>query len=263
MITRVVIANQKGGVGKTTSTITLGHGFAQHGFKTLLVDLDIQGHLAVSLGLPPGDDLYHLLHPDPGLNRPLAEVVTPSGRENLDVIRAHKKNEALLHTLTGLDYRHLVLADALQTADYDLIIYDCGPSAGLLQTAAMVAADYLIVPTQLSQLSVQGIQSIRESLKAVQRISRSECDLAGIIPVQYNRTITESTEQLKHLAHAFGKLVLPPIPQDAKCIEAVRDQQTLWEYAPKCRALQGFINGNGKPVGGYIQVLTRLEEGLL
>jgi len=258
----ITIANQKGGVGKTTTAVTLSHGLAQKESRVLLVDLDIQGHVALSLGLPAADDLYHLLHPDPGLHRDLAEIVTSSGRANLDVIRSHKKTEPLLQTLAGLDDRHLALADALARADYDYILLDCAPAAGLLQTSAMVAADYLVVPTQLSQLSVQGIQSMIESLRAVRRISRSECQLAGIIPVQYNRSTNEATEQLKHLAGVFGNLVLPPVPQDAKCAEAVRAQQTLWEYAPKCRALQGFINGNGKAVGGYGQVMERLETRL-
>lgn len=255
----ITVANQKGGVGKTTTAIHVGHGLAQRGCRVLLVDLDIQGNIAASLGLEASDDLYHLLHPDPGLHKPLRQVVISSGRDNLDVIRSHKKTEPLIQTLTGVDGRHLVLLDALSEADYDVILFDCAPSAGLLQTAAMVASDYLIVPTELSQLSVIGIKAILTSLQTVRRISRSECELVGVVPVKYNRTTSESHEQLIHLANAFKQLVLPPIPQDAKCAEAVRAQQTLWEYAPKCRALQGFVNGSGKLIGGYGQVVKRIE----
>jgi len=258
----ITIANQKGGVGKTTTAIHVGHGLAQRGLGVLLVDLDIQGNIAASLGLTASDDLYHLLHPDPGLHKPLSQIVVSSGRKNLAVIRSHKKTEPLIQTLTGVDGRHLVLADALEQADYDVIIFDCAPSAGLLQTAAMVASDYLIVPTELSQLSVIGIKAILASLQTVRRISRSECELAGIIPVKYNRTTSEAHDQLIHLATAFKKLVLPPIPQDAKCVEAVRARQTLWEYAPKCRALQGFTNGGGNLIGGYGQVIDRISRVL-
>jgi len=260
MTTIFAVANQKGGVGKTTTAVTVGHGLALRGKRVLLVDLDIQGNIAVSLGMNPFDGLYHLLHPDPGLHQPLNEVVMDSGRKNLDIVCSHKRTEPLIQTLTGIDGRHLVLAEALERADYDVILLDCAPSAGLLQTAAMVAARYLIIPTELNQLSLIGIQSIKTSLQTVHKISKSECQLAGILPVKLNRTTKEGLQQLKHLANVFKGIVMPPIIQDVKCTEAVRARKTLWEFAPRCHALVGFENGNGQLVGGYGQVVDRVER---
>lgn len=253
----ICIANQKGGVGKTTTAVTIAHGLARQGRKTLLVDLDSQGNVADSLGLEPGNDLYKLLTPDNGL--PISQAVTKA-RENLDVIRADKSTVRLKLTLAGLDERHLVLSDALAAAAYDAILIDCPPSVDLFQTAALVAADYLIIPTQLSQLAIKGIKELLDSLKAVRRLAPTECQLVGIIPTLFNRSTTEQHEQLVHLAKLFKKLVYPPVPVDTKCNEATRAGQTLWEYAPQSRALQGFINGGGKSVGGYGQVMSRVEQ---
>lgn len=258
MIT-ICVANQKGGVGKTTSTVTIGHGLARRRYRVLIVDLDSQGNVADSLGLAAGNELYRMLTPDNP--KPLAEVIV-KGRENLDVIRADKSTVRLKMTLSGLDDRHLVLADALKGTSYDVILLDCPPSGDLLQTAALIAADYLIIPTQLSQLSVKGIKEMLDALKSVRRLAPAKCQLAGIIPTLFNRSTTEQHEQLVHLAKTFKDLVLPPVPTDTKCAESTRVGQTLWEYAPGCRALQGFINGGGKPVGGYEQVLARVESWL-
>jgi len=97
------VLNQKGGVGKTTTAVTIASALARLDYATLLVDLDSQGNVADSLGLETGDDLRRLLSPD--LRLPLAQVVTPSGRPNLDVIRADKTTAVLKQILAGVDLR--------------------------------------------------------------------------------------------------------------------------------------------------------------
>lgn len=253
----IVVANQKGGVGKTTTAVTLAHGLALTGCRTLLVDLDSQGNVADSLGLPAGNDLYRLLTPDKP--DPLPQIAF-FARDNLDVIRADKSTVRLKLTLSGLDDRHLVLADALAEAAYDAVLIDCPPSVDLFQTTALVAADYLLIPTQLNQLAIKGIKELLDSLKSVRRLSPTNCRLIGIVPTLFNRSTTEQFEQLRHLAGVFKSLVYPPIPTDTKCTEATRAGQTLWEYAPQSRALRGYVNGSGSPLGGYGQVLAKVKE---
>ena len=253
----MAILNQKGGVGKTTTAVTLASGLARTGLQVLLIDLDTQGNVADSLGLPHGDDLRRLLSPD--LHYPLDQVATPSGLDRLAVIRSDKSTTALKQTLAGVTLREYILADVLAGASYDVILLDCAPSADLLHFAALVAADYLLIPTRLDKLAVNGVRDALQTLAALKRISH--CQVAGILPTFYERVTLESHEQLVHLVQTFGRLVLPPIPQDTQCRVATRYGKTLWEYAPSAKALNGYEQGNRR-MGGYLQVLERVKEWL-
>ncbi len=255
MPTTFAILNQKGGVGKTTSAVTLASGLARMGSRVLLVDLDTQGNVADSLGLVHSDDLRRLLSPD--LHCSLEQVVTPGGVEHLDVIRSDKSTTALKQTLAGVTLREYVLADVLQDSDYEVIVLDCAPSVDLLHFAALVAADFLLIPTRLDKLAVNGVRDALQTLAALKRISH--CQLAGILPTFYERVTSESHEQLVHLAQTFGRLIMPPIPQDTQCRVASRYGKTLWEFEPNAKALIGYDQGS-KRIGGYSQVLERIQE---
>jgi chromosome partitioning protein len=258
MIT-IAVSNQKGGVGKTTSSVTFAAGLARQGLRTLLIDLDSQGNVADSLGLPAGRELARLLNPM--LPESLASCVYPSGRDNLDVVRSDKTTAALKNALAGVDFREFVLQHALEKSPYDICVLDCAPSVDVLHTAALVAADWLIIPTRLDQLAVKGVRDLLVSLADVHRMKRSVCQVGGILPTFYDRVTGESQKQLEHLVNQFKRMVLPPIPQDTICREASRAGQTLYEYAPDCRAMSGIPNGQRK-AGGYQSALARLQEEL-
>ncbi|NPV87772.1 MAG: ParA family protein [Anaerolineae bacterium] len=255
----LAVVNQKGGVGKTTTAVTLAHGLAQRDYHTLLIDLDAQGNVADCLGLETGNDLYRLLFP--GMALPLAQGVTPSGRPRLDVVRSDRTTTQLKIALGAADMREYVLDDLLKDASYDVVILDCAPSMDVLHTAAMVAAHYILIPTRLDQLAVKGVRDVLTTLQGLSRIST--CQLGAIIPTFYDRQTNESLLQLKHLARHFKEQVWPPIPQDVHCRESTRYGKTLWEYAPQARALLGYTHTRGQSVGGYIQMVDRVEEVLL
>ena len=236
-MTIVTIANQKGGVGKTTTAVNLAHGAAIRGMNVLIVDLDTQGNVADALGLDEGQDLYDWLIRGVAFE----DVAHGSTRERLDVIRSNKMTAALKVSLSGMDFREMILANALNTLfDYDLVILDCPPSVDVLHTAALVAADWLIIPTKLDQFAIKGVIEMLHSLDSVQRATRSRCQLAGIIPTFYDKVTNESQAQLENLAANYGAYVWPPVAQDTSCRVANRVGKTLWELEGHPRALVGY-----------------------
>ena len=255
MTTIICIANQKGGVGKTTTAVNLAYGAAKLGTPTLIIDLDAQGNVADSLNMDPGADLYEWL-----INRkPLARILTPSKLPLLQVVRSDKTTAMLKMQITGMDFREMVLVKALEEVQHDLVMIDCPPSIDILHTAALVAADYLIIPTRLDQFAIKGVTEVLQSLAAVRRGSPSRCELAGIVPTFFERRTNESHNQLQNLANAFGDYVWPIIPQDVTCRECHRMGKTLWEIEnKKPPALYGFDSRDDKRIGGYEQVLMKV-----
>ena len=200
---------------------------------------------------------------DPDNSHPFSQVVTSSGRDRLDVIRSDKRTANLKRSLAALDFGVYVLAEAITQVDgYDVTVLDSAPSVDMLHTAALLAADLLIIPTRLDQLSVKGIRELLQSLTTLQGSGRATCELAGVLPTFYDRVTRESFEQLAHLAKSFSDRILPPIPLDTQCRVATRYGKTLWEHNPDTRALVGVPNNSDLNVGGYTQVLQRLEDEL-
>lgn len=254
-MTIIAVVSQKGGAGKTTAAVNFGHWLSSQGHRTLIVDLDPQGNSTDAFGVPAGNDLVMLL--TPGVSRPIEQCVTPTGRAGLDIVRSDNATAALQITLAGVNFRERVILRALNQADYHYILLDCAPSASLLQMAAIVAADYMLIPTELEQWSIKGVQTVLMSLKTAMEEGGTRCRPLGILPNMYDQRKADQHEQLTMLANSPVKgLLLPPIPTDAKVPESARAKMTLLEYDSRCRALRGFEKQ--KEPGGYLSVFDRL-----
>jgi chromosome partitioning protein len=179
----IAIANQKGGVGKTTTAVTLAHGFALHHQPTLLIDLDIQGNVADVLGMESQDSLTKFIGPE--FETSFWDCMS-KGRNLLDVIQANKKTAEMKFALGSIESRGGILAKVLSNVDKNYylkyVILDCSPSVDILHTAALMAADWLIIPTILDQLAIKGMVEMLNSLAAVRTYAKADCQLAGIIP---------------------------------------------------------------------------------
>lgn len=251
----IAIANQKGGVGKTTTAVTIADGLARLGKSVLLVDLDSQGNVSDSLGIDPGGDLNRAL----GNGLYLDEVAIVMPNRPLRVVRSDKSTAVLKNTLAGVDFREYALSNALDGYSSEYVILDCAPSIDILHTAALVAADYLLIPTRLDQFSVKGVVEVLRTLSAVNNhVPYSGCHCAGIIPTFFDRVSNETQEQLENLVRVFPQLVMPVIPVDVTCRKAHRAGVSLPEYAPNCRAMVGYKNNPG----GYQAIIDRIIRGL-
>lgn len=263
-MTVIAIANQKGGVGKTTTTVSLSYDLAQRGFRILAIDLDSQGHLAIALGHKPTPGLFNLLIAKYSLDKTIQVARRFDGQGVFDYIPSDKSTAVAKKTMAGMDFREYALADVLEGTSYDFVLMDCAPSLDILHTAALVAADWLLMPTECQHLSMVGLGQIIASMAEINRRIRQDnpTKVLGVLPTFYERVTTESHTMLKLLVEQFKELVLPPIPKDIKLAEAPAHGLTVWEYAPNARAAIGLDLGgrNGQRVGGYRQLTDRVLE---
>jgi len=248
----LTIANQKGGVGKTTTAVTVAHGLAIASQYVLLVDLDPQGQVAFSLGKPKEPGFYRLIVDE----EPVEKVAVPT-RENLDIIFGDKRTEKAKRTVVISNFPNKSIARALRGVDYDVVILDLPPSLGVLHVSALMASDWVLIPTRLDAMAVDGVNEVLRSMAEV--VDRGRQPGYSILPTFYDRTTRETEVQLQALFETFKERVWPPIPQDTKAREATAQGKTLLEYCPDSPVIRGV--GEEK-TGGYISTIARLMEVL-
>ena len=225
-MTRVLaVANQKGGVAKTTTVASLGAAFVSEGKRVLLVDLDPQGCLTFSLGTDP-DKLPVSVHEVLlGDVEPSAAVVqTPEGMSllpaNIDLAGA----EAMLLMRAGREYalkRALAKLSAGDGPQFDIVIIDCPPSLGVLTLNGLTAADEVIVPLQCETLAHRGVGQFLRTVADVQQITNPDLKLLGALPTLYDSRTTHSRDVLLDVADRYDLPVLsPPIPRTVRFAEA-------------------------------------------
>ena len=205
----IALCNQKGGVGKTTSTINLGAALAEVGRKVLLVDFDPQGALSVGLGVPIQEldiTIYNLLV-ERGHN--VHDVIQHTATENLDILPANIDLSAAEVQLVGEVAREMVLARVLRPIvdDYDVILIDCQPSLGLLTVNALTAAHGVIIPLECEFFAMRGVALLVETIDKICDRLNPRLQVDGILATMYDSRTLHSREVVRSVVDHFGDLV--------------------------------------------------------
>lgn len=243
----IALLNQKGGVGKTTTTVNLGAALAEAGRRVLMIDLDPQAHLTLHLGVehdPERPSVYDLLID--GDITP-TDAIVPA-RERLDVIPAETDLAAAEPELAHVHDRQRILAAKLRLIreQYDFILFDCPPSLGLLTVNALAAAKEVFVPMQAHFLALQGVGKLLETVGLVCRSVNPTLAVTGIILCMHEQQTTLAKEVVQDLDQFFEqardeevpwrycRVLLPAIRRNIKLAEAPSFGQTIFDYAPWC-----------------------------
>lgn len=231
--TAVAVLNQKGGTGKTTTSVSVAAGLAERGLNTLLIDLDAQGNVGVSLGVRGRKTIYHVLVD--GVSPRSAAVPV---RKNLDVITADQSLAAAeLELVNAPDRAHILrrrMVDAMSTdSPYDFVILDCAPSLSLLNQNALVFSRSVLVPVSCDYLSLVGVKQILRTLKHVNEVLLTPVEVMGVLPTLFDKRNNISKQSVASLEQYFGEKVLPPVRVDVRLKEAPSHKKTIFEYAPE------------------------------
>ncbi|WP_392508466.1 AAA family ATPase [Naumannella halotolerans] len=205
----IAMCNQKGGVGKTTTTINLGAALTELGRKVLLVDFDPQGSLSVGLGINPhtlGESIYNLLLDD---ETELSEVLTQTPVANMDLLPSNIDLSAAEIQLVSEVAREYTLSRVLEPLrhDYDVILVDCAPSLGLLTVNALTAADYVVMPLECEYFALRGIAMLTDTIRKVQKRLNPDLKILGVLGTMFDARTLHSREVLERVVQAFGEQV--------------------------------------------------------
>ncbi len=235
----VALANQKGGVAKTTSTVNLGVALCELGYSVLAIDMDPQANLTMSQGIPP-DDLAVSMFNVLVQNVPLEQVIH---RREIDVAAANIDLAGAELALAPMIGRERALTKALLTMgrQYDFVLIDTPPSLGLLTINALTASDAVIVPVQCEFLSMRALAQLQRTLEQVRENLNPRVHIMGILPTLFDKRTTHGNEAVESLRRNFGDLVFKTVVRKTiKFAEAPMRGQSVLTYAPQSEAAQAY-----------------------
>lgn len=226
----VSLLNHKGGVGKTTSAINIGAGLVELGKKVLLIDLDPQANLTISLGIPrQRHTIYEALRGE-------GELVPYTHKPNFDVITSSLDLSGAEMELINEAGREFILRDLINQVvdDYDYILIDCPPSLGLLTLNALTSSRYVLIPLQTEFLAVQGLAKIKQVIDKVKMRLNKQLEMSGVIATMYDSRRVLNRDVVDTIHKYFGEKVFKTYIRDNVALaEAPAQRKDIFDYSPK------------------------------
>ena len=239
----IVIANQKGGVAKTTTAVNLSACLAILGKKVLLIDIDPQGNASSGLGISKLDTI-RCIYDVMVNNVPTSKVVVQTNIENLFVIPATIQLAGAEIELVSAISREMKLKKALDTIknDYDYILIDCPPSLGLLTLNALTAADSILVPIQCEYYALEGLSQLMNTIQLVQKHLNSKLEIEGVVLTMFDARTNLSIQVVDEVKQHFkNKVFRSIIPRNVRLSEAPSFGQPVIIYDPKSKGSEMYM----------------------
>lgn len=239
----ISVANQKGGVGKTTTTVNLGASLASLGKKVLLIDVDAQGNATSGVGIRKASverDVYDVLLNDV----PLKDIILPSSRENLDIAPASIELAGAEVELTNIPGRESKLKNAIADieGDYDFIFLDCPPSLGHLTINAFTASDSVLIPVQAEYYALEGLSQLLNTVRLVQKHFNQNFKIEGVLMTMYDARTNLGQEVVQEVKKYFHEKVYQTIiPRNVRLSEAPSHGLSIVDYDSKSRGAEVYL----------------------
>ncbi len=240
----IAVANQKGGVGKTTTAINLAASLGLAEQRTLLIDTDPQGNTTAGIGFPK-DPARRTLYNALLLGEPLDRVILKTQIDGLDLISADKNlvgAEVELVAAVNREYQLRNLTEQIR-GNYDYIVMDCPPALGLLTLNALTAADSVLVPIQCEYLALEGVSELLDTLMRIRRTLNPNLAIEGILLTMYDERTTLSKQVASDLRSFFGGQIFESIiPRNVRLAEAPSHGKPIHFYDIHSRGAEAYIN---------------------